>query len=1148
VLAGLKADLVHVASVVEGAADDVTTGWPTSHRRLPLVATFYDAIPLLWRSEYLSDPKLLTWYFRHFHELKQCTALLSISESSRQEAIDHLGSNPSYTFNIRAGFDAEMFRPIRLEAAPRAALLARYGLRDGFALFVGAGDPRKNDVGLLRAYGCLPAELQAKHQLVVVGSQNVRRLTEEANALGVQAANVVLLPHVPDADLPSLYSVSRCFVMPSKHEGFGLPALEAMACGTAVIASNTTSLPEVVGLEDALFDPFRPDDVAIRLQRVLTDETFHRRLVEHGLVQAKRFSWTASAKRAWEALEVVQISHPDCATVRHHQSVLSARKLSLAFVGPLPPDASDIAYSASGLVLGLDKYYDVTLVTTSGVVDDPALDSVFPVIDQVAFAKIAGRFDRIVYQVGNSEFHIGIVNTLLPQHPGVVVLHDTCLGNIPLNVFLQEGDRGGLARALFESDGWPALKLLSEDGERSASSRFPHLRPVFDHALGVLVFSAHARELVGRYIGPTAREMVRPVPTAREPRGLGSRAAARTRLGIDAAAPLVCSVGMVTAATRPLDVLEVWYSAFGSDPAASLAFVGYSAPDVTASIRIRATELGAGGQVLATGHLDQTSHQQWLDAADMAVQLCTDSGGRTSAAIADCMAAGLPVLANTHGSLAEFPRGTIELLPDLASVAEIGAALAMLWADSERRNNLSKAASAHARTNMSPVAVGSAYQEAIEHFYASGGAARLREALPDLSAADHPDAVRSLAVSFPPPSPPRLFLDVSAIVKVDAGTGIQRVIREIGRRVLTSSDGMAAADMVRLDGTLLRYAHDFAGKLLGLPQYGLTNRPVLAKPGDTLVLMDPYGDINAAEAAELRRQRRLGAKVVVVVYDILPLQRPAWFPPTIVPFIQHWMRESLSIADAALCISRTVAEDLTAWLDAGADDGTFIRNRPLDVGWFHLGSDFSAAKLGEPSDPLVGAALTAATQRPTLLMVGTIEPRKGHAQALAAFEQLWAAEEEIGLTIVGKPGWSTELLVQRIREHPEAGRRLHWLTPSDADLALLYAGSSGLLVASEGEGFGLPIIEAARAGVPVLARDIPVFREIAGHHAVWFEGSDPTSLATALREWRARAAAGELPSLKGVLMLTWDDSAKAFLQVLRTDLWPMCWRPRLARS
>jgi glycosyltransferase involved in cell wall biosynthesis len=1141
VLAGMGADLVHVASVVEGAADDVIGGWPVTHRRIPIVATFYDAIPLLWRDIYLRDPKLLAWYFRHLHELKQCTALLGISESSRLEAINHLGCNPADAFNVLAGFDSAMFNPTSLDSATSAALRRRYGLRDGFLLFVGAGDPRKNDVGLVQAYAKLSAAMQNAHQLVIVGSWNPPLLIEQARALNILEANLVLLPHVTDRDLPGLYSICRCFIMPSKHEGFGLPALEAMACGAAVIASNNTSLPEVVGLEAALFDADRPEDIADKLRRVLTSEAFHAELVAHGLARASEFTWAASAERAWAALEIVHDRLPS--TDRRAHAVAS-RKRSLAFVGPLPPDESGIADYARDLLPALEPHYDITLVTTTGLVDDPTLHAVFSVLSEAAFAKIANRFDRILYQVGNSEFHIGIVTQLLPRHPGVVVLHDAFISNIPLNIFLRDNNSYELARALFESHGWPAVQMLDNAGVWQVASAFPCLSPIFRNALGVLQHSLHAQEVAAHYVGPGARGLMRLVPFSRDHWPPEGRVAARKALGLDDSAPVICSFGIAAATKRPIDVLDAWHVAFGADDTAMLAFVGHAAPDVRQAVRDRAAALGVASRVRQTGRVDQATYRRWLDAADMAIQLRTASRGETSAAIADCMAVGLPVVANAHGATAELPADTLVLLADDASVQELGSALAKTWADQARREGLRQAASEYVRNKLSPKAVAQAYRDGIEHFYGFGSPAQLRAATPRVAAADVADAARALSVSFKPPAPARLLLDASHMSQNDLGTGIQRVIREIGRRVLIDPKPGRIADMVRLDGTVLRHARAFGADLLRLPRYGLPEPPLLAGPGDTIVLMDNHGGINATEIAELSRQRRQGARIVVVIYDILPLQRPDWFPPDALPLLQRWLHESLKVADAALCISQTVAEELAAWLNT--DTGSALRKRPLDIGWFHLGADFPAtAHPQAPEDPMVTRALRAAAARPTLLMVGTIEPRKGHAQALAAFEQLWATGDDIGLTIVGKAGWSTETLQARISEHPEQGSRLHWLRfPGDASLAKLYAAHAGLLVASEGEGFGLPIVEAARIGLPVLARGIPVFREVAGDHVSWFNGTTPAVLADALRQWRVAATQGTLPSPHNIPILNWDESAQAFLKALDAGHWPISWHPR----
>jgi glycosyltransferase involved in cell wall biosynthesis len=165
------------------------------------------------------------------------------------------------------------------------------------------------------------------------------------------------------------------------------------------------------------------------------------------------------------------------------------------------------------------------------------------------------------------------------------------------------------------------------------------------------------------------------------------------------------------------------------------------------------------------------------------------------------------------------------------------------------------------------------------------------------------------------------------------------------------------------------------------------------------------------------------------------------------------------------------------------------------------------------------------------VLVGTVEPRKGHAQALAAFERLWAAGSDAQLLILGRAGWGVDALVGRLREHPQRGRLLHWIEQAaDAELAAAYRSASALLAPSLDEGFGLPLAEAAGFGLPVLARDLPVFREVAGDRASYFSGSDPEALAKAVEDWIARHRAGGVPV--PLSAPTWRDSADSVRDAL----------------
>ena len=183
--------------------------------------------------------------------------------------------------------------------------------------------------------------------------------------------------------------------------------------------------------------------------------------------------------------------------------------------------------------------------------------------------------------------------------------------------------------------------------------------------------------------------------------------------------------------------------------------------------------------------------------------------------------------------------------------------------------------------------------------------------------------------------------------------------------------------------------------------------------------------------------------------------------------------------------------------------------------------------------------------RPSMLMVGTLEPRKGHAQAVTAFERLWADGVEANLVIVGKQGWMVGELALRMREHPERDHRLFWFTDaSDEWLETLYRAADLLLAASLGEGYGLPLVEAARRGVPLLVRDLPVFREVAGAHATYFSGLAPEDLATALLEWKRSAERRSVPDPAAMKVCGWRDSVDALLAAILDGHWTRQWRLR----
>ena len=251
-----------------------------------------------------------------------------------------------------------------------------------------------------------------------------------------------------------------------------------------------------------------------------------------------------------------------------------------------------------------------------------------------------------------------------------------------------------------------------------------------------------------------------------------------------------------------------------------------------------------------------------------------------------------------------------------------------------------------------------------------------------------------------------------------------------------------------------------------------------------------------------------------------------------------WLTSIAAVADGLVCISRSVESELLDWLYRFGP----ARDSPLSVGAFRLGADIERS-VPTSGDPNEGAKLLARMDAvPTAVMVGTVEPRKGHRQVVAAFEQLWREGIELDLVIVGKKGWMVDDLASMLHAHPEAGRRLFWLQDaSDAMLDRVYARARLLVAASLGEGFGLPLVEAARNALPIVARDLPVFREVAGEHAYYFSGTSADDLAGALKAWLELHREARHPRSEGLPLLTWAESTDELLDVVLGGRWNATW-------
>jgi len=482
---------------------------------------------------------------------------------------------------------------------------------------------------------------------------------------------------------------------------------------------------------------------------------------------------------------------------------------------------------------------------------------------------------------------------------------------------------------------------------------------------------------------------------------------------------------------------------------------------------------------------------------------------------------------NAHGSMRELDPKTVMRISDPVSEAELGQALEHLTTDADLRAKISAKAKQEIGRLHAPRHCAELYRQAIEN--SALPMRRAVEQLPEhlaalsLNETDRLPLACAMAQNFPPhPRQKSLFVDVSAVVLNDINTGIQRVSRAILKALLLQPDTSYQIVPVRMmsDGTFST-VFSYAEKILDLPLEGISEYTIDVCRGDVFLVLDLNFGQNKLRRQVFERYQDAGATVWHVVYDLLPVRTPQYFPSGTFNSFDDWLT-MLTAFDGAVCISHATAEDLQDWIKENVAQSA----KPFEVSWFHLGADIegSVPTRGLPDN--ANDVLTLLGERLTFVMVGTVEPRKGHAQTLKAFEILWAEGVDINLAIVGKKGWKVAAFTKRLRDHPEMDKHLFWFESiSDEYLEKLYAASTCLIAASEGEGFGLPLIEAAQHRLPILARSIRVFREVAGVNAAYFEGLEPEDLAQSVRAWLSAWRKGDVVSSGPIPWLTWSQSA-----------------------
>lgn len=302
------------------------------------------------------------------------------------------------------------------------------------------------------------------------------------------------------------------------------------------------------------------------------------------------------------------------------------------------------------------------------------------------------------------------------------------------------------------------------------------------------------------------------------------------------------------------------------------------------------------------------------------------------------------------------------------------------------------------------------------------------------------------------------------------------------------------------------------------------NEVVEPKSGDLIILPDAFWRnkyiLDSAENASKNK-----AMIIPLIHDLFPISMPSYMSKVFVDQFSESLPRLLAISSGILTTTQTTKDEIHEYLTSFDT----VKMKTLPISFFYLGCDFR--NISDFSQPEMhdGFPFQYVDSLPYYLMVGTMEPRKGHEVVFDAFEYLWDHGEKIALVIVGRIGWKCEKILRKIQTSSYQNKLLFFYDEvSDQDLGIFYRMTKGLILASFGEGFGLPLVEAMHYGVPVIASDLPVFYELASDYPLYFEKGNSGDLAQVIKmhmdgtvNW-SRKHIHKKP-------LTWDESVESFM-------------------
>ncbi|MBE9249173.1 glycosyltransferase [Dolichospermum sp. LEGE 00240] len=718
------ANMVFIPSPMEGL-DSTIPDYTNFTKKIFVIC--YDLIPLIFSDRYLlNDKNMQSLYMRRLKNIQNADFIFAISESTRQDVIKYLKIPPNKVLNISGGV-SPFFTPVQVNEhySWLKTFADKFGIHKKFILYTGGEDWRKNIEGLVHGFAKLPNSFRENYQLVVackVSDFFTQEISRLAAKLGI-GKSLVLTNYITDEELRALYSTCSLFVFPSFYEGFGLPLLEAISCGAPAIASNNSSLPEILGDSELLFDPHSPDDIARIILTVLSNEEFKMRIAENSLQQAAQFSWESVAQKM---VSVFQEHQPlNKITITFNRVNIPNKKPQIAFFSPLPPAKSGIADYSQDLIPSLQEYFSIDLYDDRDLPDANITNNLF-VHTKFEERLDSQNYEGIIYQIGNSSYHCNMYSKLM-RYSGITVLHDYYLGGLINYMETYYPELGvTLSQELEHSYGKDRaieISTLIQHKKLNIQETLPEEkiylnRRVFTRSLGVILHSKWAYNCAVQDFSNDNSHIAhipQLVPKVLLEEKLLSDE--HQALGIPGDSFIITTFGFINLTKRPLEILRAFKKYLFYRTNAYLVYVGGTDYIGQIDLENEIQKLGLQNQVKITGYINMSDFYRYIEISDICLNLRYPFNGESSASLLRILSVGKPTIITNIGSFSDFPDDVVLKSPQphqSNEVDEILKALILLTENLDYRQSLSKNSSEYISREHSPEKCARLYYDFIQ--------------------------------------------------------------------------------------------------------------------------------------------------------------------------------------------------------------------------------------------------------------------------------------------------------------------------------------------------------------------------------------------------------------------------------------------------